>query len=183
MGFADDAFLVGFVGRLTPQKNPYRLIEAFELIAQRHPNARLVIVGNGVLQSSIEDKLKQKNLTDRVRLFTNTNARDIMPGFDCLLCSSDYEAFSLIFLEALNAGVPIVTPPVGGAEQAIIPHRTGIITSDFSAHSLASGVCALAQRNDQARQEMSEHCRTHARLFDCRSMAQATRALYAATIA
>ena len=183
IGFADDAYLVGFVGRLVPQKNPDRLIKAFALVAQQKPNARLAIIGSGCLQSKLEDAIKQNDLTNRVRLFSDTNARDLMPGFDCLLCTSDYESFGLIFPEALNAGIPVVTTPVGVAEQAVTANHTGIVTADFSAQALASGVCTLAQLNAQERAEMSAKCHTNAQQFDSQSMAKTTRSLYTAMIA
>ena len=178
MGFEDTAYLVGFVGRLVAQKNPRRLIDAFALIAKEAPQARLCIVGEGVLQTEIEEQLEQKGLTARARFFPKINARDLMTGFDCLLCSSDYESFGLIFPEALDAGVPIVTTPVGVAAQAVLDGQTGIVAADFTAESLASGVLELAGLNTAKRTQMTENCHAHARLFGSGAMARATKSLY-----
>jgi glycosyltransferase involved in cell wall biosynthesis len=179
MAFAEGAYVVGFVGRLVPQKNLPRLVEAFALIAARQPTARLAIVGAGILQAELEASLQQRNLTAYARLFVRSNARDLMPGFDCLLCSSDYESFGLIFPEALDAGVPIVTTAVGIAEQAVIAEQTGIMTPTFAAPVLAEGVLALARLDADQRTQMRLACKTRARLFDRATMTAATRALYA----
>jgi glycosyltransferase involved in cell wall biosynthesis len=180
MGFDEQDKVVGFVGRLAPQKNPARLVEAFAMASQHHPRLKLAVVGDGVLRADTERLLAAKGLSDRARLICGAKGRDLMPGFDCLACSSDYEAFSIVFLEALAIGVPIVATPVGGVHEAIIPGKTGFIASDFSVHSLASAIAALTALDGPAHKVMSDAARTHAENFSTERMGQRTRAVYAA---
>ncbi|ATQ70022.1 MULTISPECIES: glycosyltransferase [Methylosinus] len=170
-------FIVGFIGRLVPQKNPERLADVFALVAAAEPRARFVIVGDGPLRDALQDHIAQRGVADRTRLVGGCDARALTPGFDCLVCTSDYESYGLIFPEALAAGVPIVTPPVGVAREAASEGATGVVTG-FDAADIAAGVLKLARLDSEARTRMSEHCRAHSRRFDFAETARRTRALY-----
>ena len=173
----EGVFTVGFVGRLVAQKNPERLADVFALLAAQAPDARCVVVGQGLLREELQGHLERRGLRDRVRLLGGRDARALMPGFDCLVCTSDYESYGLIFPEALAAGVPIVTPPVGVAQEAVIEGETGFITS-FDARDIAAGVMKLVALDAPARARMSERCRAHSQRFDFAETARRTRALY-----
>jgi glycosyltransferase involved in cell wall biosynthesis len=178
----DAAYVVGFVGRLAAQKNPRRLAEAFAYVATQAPDAKLAVVGEGPLREDLERELERLGLAERSVVLTGFNARDLMPGFDCLVCTSDYESFGLIFPEALAAGAPLVTPPVGIAEEAVIENQTGYLTS-FDPRDIADGILKLAALDDAARLKMSAECRLHARKFDVLETARKTRALYESLLA
>jgi glycosyltransferase involved in cell wall biosynthesis len=173
----EDVFIVGFVGRLVPQKNPERLADVFALVAAAEPRARFVVVGDGPLQDALQDHIARRSVADRAQLVGGRDARALMPGFDCLVCTSDYESYGLIFPEALAAGVPIVTPPVGVAREAASEGATGCVTG-FDARDIAAGVLKLAALDADARARMSERCRAHSRRFDFAETARRTRALY-----
>lgn len=173
----EGVFTVGFVGRLVAQKNPERLADVFALLAAQAPDARCVVVGQGLLREELQGHLERRGLRDRVRLLGGRDARALMPGFDCLVCTSDYKSYGLIFPEALAAGVPIVTPPVGVAQEAVIEGETGFITS-FDARDIAAGVMKLVALDAPARARMSERCREHSQRFDFAETARRTRALY-----
>lgn len=170
-------YVVGFVGRLVAQKNPARLATAFGYIAARRPDAKLAVVGDGHLRESFQRDIAEQGLSDRVLVFSGHNARDLMPGFDCLVCTSDYESFGLIFPEALAAGTPLVSPRVGIAEEAIVENETGHLTG-FDAREIAEGVLKLAAVDEAARADISARCRRHALRFDFSETARRTRALY-----
>ena len=61
-----DAFVIGHVGRFEPQKNHRFLIEIAGEIAEREPNMRLLLIGNGSLRPEMEERVAQLGLTDRV---------------------------------------------------------------------------------------------------------------------
>lgn len=179
---APDDFVVGFVGRMAAQKNPIRLARVFGLTAGERPDLRFVAVGDGEMLNVFAAELRAQKVADATTLAPNADGREMMAAFDCLVCTSDYESFGLIFPEALAAGVPIVTPPVGVAEQAIVPGETGIITS-FEPVDIARGVLDIAAKNHEARLDMAKACRERARLFDNEATAARTRALYGELIA
>jgi glycosyltransferase involved in cell wall biosynthesis len=177
LGFADEQFIVGFVGRLVKIKNPQRLVDTFMLLAQRDARMRLVVVGHGSLREAMDARLDAAGLTEKVRFLSDHDARDVMAGFDCLLCTSDAESFGLVMIEALHAGVPVVTTPVGIADTAINDGLTGYVGS-FAPESLAEGVMKLARLSVEQRQSVRESCQQQARRFDVKAMTQKTNDLY-----
>ncbi|HEU0117562.1 MAG TPA: glycosyltransferase [Alphaproteobacteria bacterium] len=178
LGFAEDDFIVGFVGRLVPQKNPGRMVTAFFAAATQRPNLRLAIIGHGLLQPEVENALTVSGIRGKVKIFEDFNGRNFMPGFDCLLCSSDYESFGLVILEALAAGVPVVTTPVGIAEEAVVSGKTGYVTADFEPLPLAISILAIAALDPLARDEMFREARERAEVFSISRMSRETRSLY-----
>ncbi|MBY6243128.1 glycosyltransferase [Methylosinus sp. Sm6] len=177
----EGAFIVGFVGRLVSQKNPERLAEVFAHVAAAEPRARFVVVGDGPLHDKLRREIASRGVADRTRLVGGCDARALMPGFDCLVCTSDYESYGLIFPEALAAGVPIVSPPVGVAREAASEGETGVVTG-FDASDIAAGVLTLAALGAEARARLAERCREHSRRFDFSETARRTRALYASLL-
>lgn len=172
-----ETFVVGFVGRLAAQKNPIRLAQVFGLLAFARPDFRFVVVGDGELADAFAAELRTQGVVDKTTIVTHADGRDYMAAFDCLVCTSDYESFGLIFPEALAAGAPIVTPPVGVAEQAVVPGETGVITT-FDPADIARGVLEIAAKSPEERREMAQACRARARLFDIAETSRRTRALY-----
>ena len=177
MGYDPHDFVVGFVGRLAAQKNPLRLVETFRLLTSQRNDMQLAIVGDGPLRNDVMMTLARYNLTARGRFFSGFNARDLMPGFDCLLCTSDYESYALIFPEALDAGVPIVTTPVGIAVEAVLEGKTGFV-ADFSAEKLAEGVLKIAAQGLEERMQGKAALREHAHQFDIEKTIRKTQELY-----
>jgi glycosyltransferase involved in cell wall biosynthesis len=180
-GFSEDAFIIGFVGRLVAQKNPERLLAAFANIAGKRPDARLVIVGSGPLLSQIEQDTERLGLGEKVRLFTHHNAREFIPGFDCLICTSDYEGFPVTFLEAVAAGVPVVTTPVGGAAEVTVV-EAGFMTPDFTPESVAAAVTKLASLNSAERKSLRQKVLERAKDFSAEVMGRKTRSLYSSLL-
>jgi glycosyltransferase involved in cell wall biosynthesis len=178
LGYEDDEFVLGFVGRLTPQKNPLRLVEAFVLALQQRPDLKLAIAGEGELRVAIEGAIILRGIANQVRFIAGKRGRDIIAGFDGLVCSSDYEGFPIVFLEALAAAVPIVVTPVGGARECVVEGQTGYIADGFSAEALARAMLKLIALDSENRSLMAEVARGRAQLFNIERIAGEIRALY-----
>jgi glycosyltransferase involved in cell wall biosynthesis len=112
VGLADEPFTIGVVGRLHPKKNPELALEGFRLAAARMPGARLVFIGDGELAGEL-----QKRAGDLPVIFKGfvPNATTLMRAFDLLLLpSGDREAFGMVAVEAMAAGVPVLCGPASG---------------------------------------------------------------------
>ncbi|MCM2473880.1 glycosyltransferase family 4 protein [Rhizobium sp. CG5] len=115
LGVPGNAFAFGFIGRLTPQKAPERLIAAFERIATRFPLAHLVIIGFGELDATIRAMIASAGLSERVTMSADIAGSEAIQTFDALVTPSRYEAMSYVMLEAAAAGKPLILSDVGGA--------------------------------------------------------------------
>nr|WP_284676620.1 glycosyltransferase [Vibrio sinus] len=106
------------VGRLTPAKNFSMLLDAMVAIHKMRP-LRLVIVGEGALRSSLENKIERLGLSSQVMLLgSQTNPFPYIAQANLLAVSSSREGFSNVIVEALALGTPVVSTncPSGPAE-------------------------------------------------------------------
>ncbi len=178
VGLSSDNFIIGYVGRMVSQKNPLRLIKSFIHIRQQKPNAKLVMIGNGELLEDVQAAVLKSGLGDHVVFCTNHQAREIIPAFDVLCCSSDYEGIPLVFLEALSAGVPVVTTPVGGTQEAIIPGKTGFVAEKFTPQSLAIAVMRIGTQGPIEKAQMQNQAFDHGAIFTVKRMGSTVRQIY-----
>jgi glycosyltransferase involved in cell wall biosynthesis len=117
-------------------------------------------------------------LENRVRVWEGQEARLFMPGFDALIGSSDFEGFPLVFIEALQAGVPIITTPVGGAEECVVHGKTGFVAKDFEPGSLGEILSRYASLDAREAKSMAAQALRQGDLFSVLRMGEAMRKLY-----
>jgi glycosyltransferase involved in cell wall biosynthesis len=112
LGLAEDTFCVGVVGRLHPKKSPALALEGFRLAAPAMPDARLIFIGAGELAASLQRSARGLPVT--FAGFVPEAAR-YFAGLDLLLLpSSSSEAFGMVALEAMAAGLPVLSSPAPG---------------------------------------------------------------------
>ena len=106
-GISDDSILVGHVGRFFPQKNHEFLIDIFNQFHKDHPNSYLMLVGEGELKTSIQDKVRTLGLEDYV-IFTGlrSDVNELLQAMDVFLFPSLYEGLPVSIIEAQAAGLP-----------------------------------------------------------------------------
>jgi hypothetical protein len=118
-GVAEDAFVVGYLGRLSGEKNPRAMVELARVAGSE---VTVVIVGSGVQEEEI------RSLADglvNVRLVgSDARAGDVLQAFDCLVVPSRFESFGLSIAEGVAVGVPVVSTDVGIARE--VPGLTRI---------------------------------------------------------
>ena len=112
LGLSEGAFNVGVVGRLHPKKNPGLAVAGFAAVARRMPEARLTLIGTGALAEEL--KRQSADLPVTFAGFVPEASR-LMAAFDLLLLPSGaQEAFAMVALEAMAAGVPVLCGPSPG---------------------------------------------------------------------
>ncbi len=154
LGLTESNFCLGFIGRLVPQKAPEQFVSAIEMLAQRQPGVRGVVVGSGPLQQSMHAAARAAGVFEKIVWVTDQPGPAVLPAFDVLLMPSLYEGMPYVLLEALAAGVPIVTTDVGGAKEAVDDGVTGFVLPKNFADVLAQRLTLLA--NDKPlRQQMA----------------------------
>lgn len=111
LGVPQDAFVVGKVARLAPEKNHALLLDAVATL----PDAWLVLVGDGRERAALDAQARALGIRARVRLLGNRDdVADLLPGLDVLASSSHREGLPLALLEGMAAGLPVVGTAVGG---------------------------------------------------------------------
>ncbi|HYD68264.1 glycosyltransferase [Azospirillum sp.] len=151
LGAGPDTFLIGFVGALIPVKGADLLIEAFRRAAL--PGARLAIVGDGTERARLEQSAPPGVVFTGFR----SDVRDLYAAFDLFASPSREEPFGLVFLEALDAGVPVVATRTDGAE-AILPGLPAELVPRDDADALAAALRrAAAERRPHAAVDLSRY--------------------------
>jgi len=107
--------ITGTVGELNKNKNQVVLIEE----ANGNPQMYVAIVGEGELRGSLEKKIKEYGLVERVKLFGYVPARDVLKGFDVFALPSIKEGLPYVLLEARRAELPIIANRVGGVPEIL----------------------------------------------------------------
>jgi glycosyltransferase involved in cell wall biosynthesis len=121
LGLAPDAFIVGNVGRLHPDKDQATLVRAFARALPQLPEAaQLVILGKGRLEKTLRAQVESLGLGDKVRFMGQVpDAWQAFAAFDVFALSSDHEPFGMVLLEAMAAGVPVIATNCGGAPEVV----------------------------------------------------------------
>jgi glycosyltransferase involved in cell wall biosynthesis len=176
----DGEVCVGSLGRLVPQKDPELLINAFaKLSAEQRRSAVLAIAGDGPLAGNVKEKAQALGIADRIRWIDGPDAnRAILSMFDIFALTSLYEGFPYVLLEALEAGLPIVTSAIGGSRAIIQQGKNGAVVSSRSADVFAGELGKLIS-STSARAQLGEASRKHLEKFSVRAMVQNTLAVYA----
>lgn len=158
-----DVFRIGFVGRLEPVKNPLALLDAFgAVLSDGHP-CELWFIGDGSQRNLLEQRILERGLTEKVRLFGYQEEPDFwVSQCNVYVQPSLSEGFGLALVEAMGCEVPVISTAVGGAPEIIENGVTGwllpqasselIVTALREAHSL--GPRKLSQMGQRARKSV-----------------------------
>jgi glycosyltransferase involved in cell wall biosynthesis len=176
---ADSERLVGFVGRLVPDKGGALLLSAAQAVLAVFPNAKFVFAGEGPARAEWEALAVKLGIASKV-VFAGT--RDDMPAvyasFDIVVLPSFQEAMPMCLLEALAAARPVVATTVGAIPKVIVPGVTGLLCEPGDAHALSTSILRLL-RDPELGRTLGNHGRAHvARHFAAEVVAQSYIGLY-----
>lgn len=124
---------VNFVtmGRMSPEKNHFNLIEGFSRIYKDNPDCRLYIIGDGPLRTKTKKAIASMGLSDVIHLTGNlSNPFPLMSLCDCFVFPSLYEAQGLVVLEARMLGLPIILSDFDAAPSVMMENGQLLIGKD-----------------------------------------------------
>jgi glycosyltransferase involved in cell wall biosynthesis len=146
----DDAPIIGMIGRLTPAKGQLAMLKLFPNVLKRFRNARLVIVGAPAFNNEHEylqllnQTIAEMHLSERVLMLgARDDVGDILQALDLLVVNSASEACSLVVLEAMASGTPVLATNTGGTPEIIEHQRNGWLVTFGHGDELTSGVMSL----------------------------------------
>jgi glycosyltransferase involved in cell wall biosynthesis len=108
LGIAEDAFVVGHVGRFHPQKNHQFIVRIAEEAVKSDPRVHFLFIGDGDLRAGIAAELERKGLAQNVTFVPDTRSvpKFMLSAMDCFVFPSLYEGLGLVAVEAQAAGLP-----------------------------------------------------------------------------
>lgn len=172
--YATDGPFLLYVGRLTEKKGVCYLIAAMELVIQKIPNTKLLIIGNGELEQELKQQVKQLKLDDQILLIGSISNKDlpeyyasadIFIGPSVQVQGGDREGFGLTLVEAAMSGCPVIASDSGGITDIVQDSRTGFLVPPGDVNLLAeriihvirhTGCQALLELRSRGRQNCVE---------------------------
>lgn len=143
LGIAEDAWVIGTVGRLASEKNQVLLVKALAGLLGEH--SRLVIVGDGPEAGAIARAVGEAGLQPWVHLTgARADVARFLEAFDVFALPSLSEGLPLVVLEAMASGLPVVASAVGGIPDVVEEGATGTLVSPGNVEELRAGLLELA---------------------------------------
>lgn len=146
LGFSDDDVVIGKIARLFHLKGHEYLIEAARHTCQACPQARFLLVGDGILRGPLERQIADAGLSGRF-VFTGLvpprRIPELLGGMDILVHVSLREGLARALPQALIAGKPVVSYDVDGAREVVLDRQTGRLLPACSIEPLADALTEL----------------------------------------
>ena len=142
LGLSPDHRMIGFVGRLAPQKRLRDLLWGFHLLQQAaKPRVALVVIGDGPERDSLAEFITEMGSREKV-YFTGhrADAAQLMQEFSVFCLSSEFEGMSNSLMEAMACGVPCVVSDIAANRELIRNEQTGLTFPPGNCPALAKAV-------------------------------------------
>ena len=134
-----------FLGRLGERKGIYVLLDALARVVERHPDVRLYCGGDGDIDAA-RDAAKRFGVEDRVEFLgwvESSRRAELLATASVYVLPSFAEGLPMSLLEAMSAGLPVVTTPVGGIPEAITDGEEGLLVAPGDAVALSEAIARL----------------------------------------
>jgi glycosyltransferase involved in cell wall biosynthesis len=156
LAITPSALLIGYVGRLAPEKRIDVLLQAFAMLAGRsEPPLELAIIGDGWKRQALTQLALDLGITDRVRfLGWSTAPSTILRACDLFVLPSLVEGFPLALMEAMASGCPCLAHPMSSTTRLIESGKTGMLIDMNSVEGLAAGLAELIGKGPESRGRM-----------------------------
>ena len=140
--------LVGYLGRFSPVKGVPVLIEAFDKLLEKVPEARLALAwsGRGAEAKRVRRMLDEVPVRGRVSVLGIVEPVRFLSALDVCVLPFVHSSFPhppLVLVEALAAGTPLVVSDIGGLKEFVTNRRTGLLVPPGDPSALAGGVREL----------------------------------------
>lgn len=153
LGVGEEVFLFLYAARLVEGKGHSFLLESTARLAAKEKDGgearpfRLVLAGDGPLRPALEAQTKALGLSDKVVfLGFRSDMSNLYHGADLTVCPSESETLSLLLLESLASGTPVLATRVGGIPDIVSPeHDCGQLISSGDREALTDAMQALMQ--------------------------------------
>lgn len=134
-----------YVGRLAPEKNINLILAAFAQATSGGMSATLTLLGDGTQKVFLQDEVSKLGIGHIVEFLPWTDAVPAnMAAADVLCLASWHEGYAMVLLEAMAAGLPVVTTDVGCVGSVVIDTESGRVVTDFTVASYAKVMQELA---------------------------------------
>jgi glycosyltransferase involved in cell wall biosynthesis len=142
----DDSFVITFVGRIVRDKGVNELVEAFDMVREKHKQVKLLLVGDyeenlNPIRPEIMTLINESE--DIISVGFQKDIRSFLAISDLFVLPSYREGLPNSLIEAGSYGIPLVETNINGCNEIIIENETGVLVEKKSSKSLAEGILKL----------------------------------------
>jgi L-malate glycosyltransferase len=153
------------------------VVKIFEYVRKRIP-AKLLFVGDGPERGTAEELCRQLKVCDDVRFVgKQEQMEDILAIADLFLLTSEYESFGLAALEAMAAGMPVISTNAGGLPEIMIQGKVGFMGDVGDVDTMSHYALDILQ-NEERLQQFKKAAAAHAHNFDIKNIVPLYERLY-----
>jgi len=184
-GIPPDAFVVGFVSRIAPEKNIGFLTDAVASYLQKEQRAHFFLIGSGPSENEVRETFWQRGLGDRVHAFGVLRGKQLVDAYhamDVFAFASHTETQGMVVTEAMAAGVPVVALDASGVREVVEDGVNGRLLPSEDIEAFSSAFHWFAGLTGEERAALSENARTTARRFSKQRCARRALARYASLL-
>ena len=146
-----DAAVIVYVGRLSPEKELPSLLGAFSQVRRDHPQALLVLLGDGPVRTALEQQVQALSLVDAVRFTGMVPVREVpkwLQAADIFTLVSSLEGLPCSLIEAMSVGLPAVVSDIPANLQLIESGTHGLVAPLKNNAAIAEGLKTLLRDPD-----------------------------------
>jgi N-acetyl-alpha-D-glucosaminyl L-malate synthase BshA len=153
------------------------IVRIFEIVHKKIPS-KLLFVGDGPERSAAESLCRELDICDDTRFVgKQEQMEEILAVADLFLLTSEYESFGLAALEAMAAGVPVISTNAGGLPEIQIQGETGYLDDVGDIHSMSEHAIRILE-DDATLKRFKANAMAHAKNFDIDRIVPQYEALY-----
>jgi len=170
LGIDSSGYLVGFIGRLSAQKNPATFLRAAKSISTRIPDAHFVLAGEGPDMERMQQLARDLSVPNVHFLGFRRDIPEILAAMDLFVLTSRWEGLPISVLEAMAAGKSIVATNIKGTRELLVDRKSGLLVPAGDPTATACAIAEMYQSPDLARccaknaSEKAANCYTENRM-------------------
>ncbi len=142
-------FVIGFLVRLTHQKDPLTLLKAFKLLVDKYDDVKLLIVGEGDLRTEVMKFINQNHINEKVIILPyRSDIANLLNAIDCYILPSLWEGLPYGLLEAMSVGIPSIASNVDGIPEVIDDNINGFLINPYDYQTISQLVERIKTDNN-----------------------------------
>lgn len=180
----DNAFVVGHVGRLAPEKNLGFLARAVAAFVRGEPRAHFLVVGSGPAEAEVKEAFDAASVADRLHMpgaLQGQTLADVYQAMDVFAFASKSETQGMVLAEAMTAGMPVVAVDATGVRDVLTDGECGRLLMNEDEAEFTAALKELADHPER-RRALAEGARRAAEPYSLSNCAERALHLYGSLI-
>lgn len=158
----ENSFVITCVAKLRRGKGHEVLLKAFESIFNKHRNTVLLLVGDGEREEELKNSIQDYKSRESIHFLGNRNdVPEILDASDLFILPTEKEGMSNAIIEAMCAGIPIITTDIEENREIITSGENGILVSAGNSNDLSSNM-EMLMMNKSLREKLGYNAQQEA---------------------